>query len=202
MDVILIRHGQSVANQKGLLISNSSDDLTDQGRIQSKALAALLAPELNNATQLVTSPWKRALSTAEIVFGDRMVETVVDDRITETFPGKHGSWLEADFNKTYPDFYNDLSRRYASGESHKEMSERVVGWVKDILLPQSNHDGLLVCVTHGGPISVILQYLMGMPFEDRYPSFIVPNASYTKLIWRMDLNRFCIVCAGLTAKSF
>jgi broad specificity phosphatase PhoE len=198
MDVILIRHGQSVANQKGLLISNSTDDLTEWGRQQSMALATHLQTTIAQADVLVSSPWRRALSTAEIVFGSRMDQAQIEHRITETHAGQHGTWLESDFNRAFPDFYQDLSRRYDGGESHKDMSIRVTEWVDSVVLGQAQQSGLLVCVTHGGPISVMLQYLMGMPFEARYPSFTVPNASYTKLKWRADLRRYCVTCMGVT----
>jgi broad specificity phosphatase PhoE len=198
MDVILIRHGQSVANQKGLLISNSTDDLTEWGRQQSMALATHLQTTIAQADVLVSSPWQRALTTAEIVFGSRMDQAQIDHRITETHAGEHGTWLEADFNRAFPDFYQDLSRRYEGGESHKDMSIRVTEWVESVVLGQAQQPGLLVCVTHGGPISVMLQHILGMPFEDRYPSFTVPNASSTHLKWRKDLNRFCIISMGVT----
>lgn len=198
MDVILIRHGQSVANQKGLLISNDNDDLTDEGRQQSQALAVHLRSNIAQANVLVSSPWRRALTTAEIVFGSRMDQAQIEYRVTETDAGKHGTWLESDFNRAFPDFYQDLSRRYDGGESHKDMSLRVIDWVESAVLAQAPQPGLLVCVTHGGPISVMLQHLMGMPFEARYPSFTLPNASYTKLQWRADLKRYCVACMGAT----
>ena len=197
MDLILIRHGLSIANQKGLLISNATDDLTTVGRQQSRTLAKHLQTTIEKADILITSPWQRALSTAEIIFGSRMKEAIIENRITETNPGLHGSWLESDFNRTYPEFYKDLSLKYDGGESHKDMSVRVSEWVNSEILERAKVPGLLVCVTHGGPISVIIQHLMGMPFEERYPSFTVPNASYTRLSWRMDLERYCAICVGV-----
>ena len=199
MEVILIRHGQSIANQKGLLISNSTDDLTNTGREQSKALALHLKGTIENADILVTSSWQRALTTAEIIFGSRINEAKIENRITETNAGLHGGWLESDFNRTFPDFYKDLSRKYDGGESHKDMSLRVSEWVNSEILGKAKNTGLMVCVTHGGPISVVIQHLMGMPFEKRYPSFTVPNASYTKLHWRADLERYCVSCMGVQA---
>ena len=101
MDIVLIRHGQSVANQKGLLISNDQDDLTENGVAQSHALAVRIPAVLAEARWLYCSPWRRALSTAEIVLGERMPETQLDARLAETFPGRHGTWLEKDFNAAF-----------------------------------------------------------------------------------------------------
>ena len=56
--------------------------------------------------------------------------------------------------------------------------------------------GVVMAVAHGGPITVILQYLLGVPMEERYPSFTVPNATMSRLQWRADLGRFCLITAG------
>ena len=196
MDIVLIRHGQSVANQKGLLISNDQDDLTENGVAQSHALATRIPAVLAEARWLYCSPWRRALSTAEIVLGERMPETQLDARLAETFPGRHGTWLEKDFNAAFPDFYQDLGRRYDGGESHRDMTQRVCQWVQTEIVPRQHEPGLLMAVAHGGPITVILQYLLGVPMEERYPSFTVPNASMSRLQWRADLGRFCLITAG------
>lgn len=196
MDIVLIRHGQSVANQKGLLISNDQDDLTELGMEQSRALAARCGSLLTEARWLYCSPWKRATSTAEIVLGSRMPEARLDARLAETFPGRHGTWLEKDFNAAFPDFYQDLGRRYDGGESHRDMAQRVCQWVDSEIAPRQQDAGLLVAVAHGGPITVILQHLLGVPLEPRYPSFTVPNATMSRLQWRADLGRFCLITAG------
>jgi glucosyl-3-phosphoglycerate phosphatase len=196
MDILLIRHGQSVANQRGLLISNDQDDLTDVGMEQSRALAARARPLLDEARWIYCSPWKRAMSTAEIVLGERMPEARLDGRLAETFPGHHGTWLEKDFNAMFPDFYKDLGQRYDGGESHRDMAQRVCQWVTAEIMPRQQDPGLLLAIAHGGPITVILQYLLGVPMEERYPSFTVPNASISRLQWRVDLGRFCLITAG------
>jgi glucosyl-3-phosphoglycerate phosphatase len=196
MDIVLIRHGQSVANQKGLLISNDQDDLTDAGVKQSQALAARCGHLLEGAQWIYCSPWKRARTTAEIVLGERMSEARLDARLAETFPGRHGTWLEKDFNAAFPDFYKDLGRRYDGGESHRDMAQRVCEWAASEIVPRQQDPGRLVAIAHGGPITIVLQYLLGIPLEERYPSFTVPNASISHLQWRADLGRFCLIMAG------
>jgi glucosyl-3-phosphoglycerate phosphatase len=198
MDILLIRHGQSVANERGLLIANASDDLTELGVQQSRLLAHGIQKRVKEARWLYCSPWRRALTTAEIVLDERMPEALLDARLAETNPGRHGTWLEKDFNAQYPDFYQDLGRRYDGGESHREMAQRVCDWVQSEITPKQAQDGELIAIAHGGPITVILQFLLGVPMEERYPSFTVPNASYSHLRWRADLGRFCLITAGAT----
>lgn len=197
MDIVLIRHGQSVANQRGLLISNDQDGLTEIGVTQSRTLAERISVVVKNARWLYCSPWRRALQTAEIVLGGRITDVQLDSRLAETFPGRHGTWLEKDFNAAFPDFYQDLSRRYEGGESHRDMIQRVSDWVQTEIEPRKPQDGVMLVVAHGGPITVILQHLLGVPMEDRYPSFTVPNASMSRLQWRADLGRYCLVSISL-----
>lgn len=199
MDLILIRHGQSYANERGLLISNEHDDLTPLGIAQSSKLAAQVKPQVNEATWIYASPWRRALTTAECVLGERMHEAKIDPRLAETNPGRFGTWLERDFNEAFPDFYADLNRRYEDGESHMDMAKRVCDWVDTEVQPKAATEGTLIAIAHGGPITVVLQHLLGIPIEDRYPTFTVPNASYSRLHWRQDLSRFCLITAGASS---
>jgi glucosyl-3-phosphoglycerate phosphatase len=195
MDLLLIRHGQSVANAKGLLISTDKDGLTELGRTQSINLAATLDRFAFEPAQIYCSPWTRARQTAELVFGESKPMTF-DARLAETHPGIYGSWLEADFNRSFPDFNKDIRNRYEQGESHLDMAHRVQAWVESEVLTKAQQTGLIVAVAHGGPISVVVQQLLAVPIETHYPSFTVPNASFTYLKWRTDLKRYCLERAG------
>lgn len=195
MDLLLIRHGQSRANEQKLLISTDQDPLTELGRRQSERLARTLESFDYQPAALYCSPWMRARQTAHIVFGEA-ARMQLDARLAETHPGKFGSWLEADFNAAYPTFNEDIRNRYEDGESHFDMAQRVCAWVDEVLLPRTGEPGVLAAVAHGGPISVVLQHLLAIPIETRYPSFTVPNASFTYLTWRSDLHRFCVERVG------
>lgn len=196
MDIILIRHGQSVANKKKLLISNESDGLTSLGKDQSRQIAVAFERDGFLPDLIYCSPWKRAVETANIIFPDSLVSITLDERLAETHPGIYGTWLEEDFNRMHPEFHQDIANKYEDGESHLDMANRVCEWIETEVIPKANNDGLLVAVAHGGPISVILQYLLSIPIKTHYPSFSLPNASYTHLIWRNDKKRFCLITAG------
>lgn len=194
MDLLLIRHGQSQANANGLLIANDEDGLSDLGRRQSTHLKATLEHYGFLPSSVMSSPWLRARQTAEIVFDAASIE--LDARLAETHPGVYGTWREADFNATFPEFHSDIRNVYEGGESHWEMCERVRSWTKEILHKKTAYGDLLAVVAHGGPISVILQHILGIPIESHYPTFTVPNASFTHLKWREDLGRYCVERLG------
>jgi glucosyl-3-phosphoglycerate phosphatase len=195
MDLFLIRHGQSMANAAGKLIADEHDGLSELGISQSKKLAQTLIEMSHNPTLIFSSPWARARQTAEYLYS-KDVDSLLDDRLAETNPGKFGTWLEADFNQYFPDFHKNIANCYDEGESHLDMARRVCNWVDEEVLPRASQAGLISVVAHGGPISVILQYLLQIPIETKYPSFSVPNASFSILKWRPDLARYCLVSAG------
>ncbi|WP_432257913.1 histidine phosphatase family protein [Cupriavidus sp. TMH.W2] len=194
MDLLIIRHGQSNANANGLLISNDQDELSALGRSQSECLRDTLAQYDYAPSRVISSPWRRARQTAETVFN--AAEIAFDARLAETHPGVFGTWLERDFNSAYPDFHRDIRNTYEGGESHWDMTVRVRAWTDETVMLRIAEAGLLAVVAHGGPISVILQHLLGVPIESHYPTFTVPNASFTYLKWRADLNRFCVERLG------
>ncbi|MCA8101660.1 histidine phosphatase family protein [Burkholderia contaminans] len=194
MDLLIIRHGQSNANANGLLISNDQDELSALGRSQSERLRDTLAQLDYAPSRVISSPWRRARQTAETIFERQSIE--FDARLAETHPGVFGTWLERDFNATYPEFNRDIRNTYEGGESHWDMTVRVRSWTDETVRPAADAPGLLAVVAHGGPISVILQHLLGVPIESHYPTFTVPNASFTYLKWRPDLERFCVERLG------
>ncbi|KVM68205.1 phosphoglycerate mutase [Burkholderia ubonensis] len=195
MDILLIRHGQSVANVKKLLISTDQDGLTEEGKSQSIRLRHTLAEMKLSPSLVYCSPWRRARETAEILFDD-VDDIMFDGRLAETHPGIYGSWLEADFNAKFPAFNKEIRNSYEGGESHYDMTNRVNAWLESEVHPRVGTDGILAAVAHGGPISAALQHLLQIPVESHYPSFTVPNASFTFLKWRGDLNRYCAVQVG------
>jgi broad specificity phosphatase PhoE len=65
--LLLIRHGQSVANVEGRMQGSGNDPLTLLGEEQAAALARCLHAEVNEPAIIFCSPLQRAIQTAEIV---------------------------------------------------------------------------------------------------------------------------------------
>lgn len=170
MDILLIRHGQSVANEMGLLISNDQDGLTQAGVVQSEKLAEKLAALGYIPETIYSSPWARAKTTALTVFDQRSAKIHYDTRLAETHPGIYGAWQEKEFNRQFPDFYNDLNRQYEGGESHMDMAKRVCNWVDTEVLPKQHAQGLLAVVAHGGPIPLCCSIYWACPLSRNTPA--------------------------------
>ncbi|WMY07505.1 histidine phosphatase family protein [Paraburkholderia phenoliruptrix] len=196
MDLLLIRHGQSVGNVAGLLNSTEQDSLTDHGFQQAAHLRSTMERFELKADRVYSSPWKRALQTTEVLFHDKCSWNI-DPRLGETNPGRFATWKAAEFRETYPEFGKRLSDRYEGGESHLELAARSINWVEEEFLPLADTAGLLVAVCHAGPISVISQYLLSIPLS-LFPKVLVPNASLTLFRRNEHAEGFHLQIAGLS----
>ena len=84
--IVLVRHGRTDANARGLLLGRADPALDDEGRRQAARLAAALGP-LDGA-RVVTSPLARCRQTAEAIVAANApgVAVEVDER-----------WIELDY---------------------------------------------------------------------------------------------------------
>ncbi len=190
MKIYLIRHGRSNANEVGKLISDSNDGLSELGVAQSKKLSKYLADISLNPAFIYSSPWRRAIETASICYSNRKI--LFDSRIVETNPGIFKDMLESEFAVKFPEFNKSIYNKYRGGESHMQMSARVKDWLNDCIFPSQSTQVEVVVFSHGGPISVILQELLGINTIERYPSFRVPNGSIATLEFDTYHGRFIL----------
>jgi probable phosphoglycerate mutase len=153
VEIVLVRHA-STAWSGRRYCGRSDPPLTAAGRAEAVALAQRLAPTLDPATRLVSSPARRATATAAAIaaaLGD--VEIQID-------PG----WLETDFGDVEGLGFDEVVAR------HPELAEAILEGTSAIDWPGGETAGALttrvasalqeladagrpaVVVTHGGPI--------------------------------------------------
>lgn len=173
MRLVLIRHGRSIANEHKLVTGNTADPLSSTGIAQAQALRDWLKEMNISADHHVTSQWKRAQETANILFPDASWK--IESRIGETNAGAVADWPLDTFLSQYPDFYQNHHNKYPQGESHSELNTRSTKWFEEIVM-QTNKSDTVILVAHSGPISCILQYISSTPME-KFPAFIPMNTS-------------------------
>jgi probable phosphoglycerate mutase len=167
----LVRHGHSAGNLAGHLTGLPGDPLTQLGEKQARSLRSTLPPP-STFDRAFSSSAIRALQTAQHAgFTDL---TVIDD-LLETDGGQWAAKTRADFEDAFPDFFSSFSmmRAYPGGESHKQMAERVMRTLGDII---SQSVSRAIIFTHLGPINVILQTLLKIPLE-QFPMFALKNCA-------------------------
>ncbi len=107
--LILIRHGRTILNSAGRFRGHEDVPLDGVGRAQVEALAHRLKASFN-ITQLLTSPLRRALHTADAIGKTFGLPTVVEPRLIDL---DFGNWqgLTADEAATaYPRQYREWER--------------------------------------------------------------------------------------------
>jgi broad specificity phosphatase PhoE len=183
--LILIRHGESVANARGLLLGRTDAELTERGMAQAAAVRQLLhAPVLT----LRTSSLSRARDTAALLGLDIPVE--VDDRWIEVDYGEYECqplrdvpvdvWREWRRN---PDF------RPAGGETLVEVDARVAAACDELFATNEvgarAREGDVVVVSHVTPIKAAVAWALGMGAVLSWRLHL-QTASVTRIGWGND----------------
>ena len=186
-EMILIRHGQSTANESGIWQGQLDFSLSELGRLQ--AAEAGYALKGTKISGLYTSPLSRAFETAEIIAhragfsGDIVPMLDLAERHGGILEGH--TWAEQEArNPALVEKFLALpeEERWAlvSAETDEEI---LVRFERALSAIRSRHhdDGSLVVVSHGGIMRAFLRNVFGptvLPGTDR-----APNASITRLLW-------------------
>jgi broad specificity phosphatase PhoE len=171
--LVLIRHGECVANERGLAGGPIGDGgLTDLGRAQAHALArrVTVTGELKGAGAFYTSMLPRAIETGEIVFAAINPDLVPrrDEDLGELRVGVADglTWPEVKERFELPDWNVDASRRNVpGGESLVEFFYRARAAIERVVA--RHPDELVVIVTHGGVIEQAMKIYQGLEAATR-----------------------------------
>ena len=177
--LVLIRHGRSTSNSAGTLAGRTPGvTLDDVGRTQAEALGERLRGVTPAA--VVCSPLERCQQTIalarEVAGFDTDIST--DDRVQETDYGSWSGRLLADLAKE-PEWAtvqtSPSTAVFPDGERMHDVRDRMVEAVLDwnARLPT---DAVWLLVSHGDPITGLLSWALGMPY-DRVQSLMVDPAS-------------------------
>jgi broad specificity phosphatase PhoE len=107
--LILIRHGQTILNAAGRFRGRQDVSLDEVGRTQVEALARRLKMSFN-ITQLLTSPLRRAVETADAVAKTFGLATVVEPRLNDLDYGNWQGLTAEEAAAAYPREYRDWER--------------------------------------------------------------------------------------------
>lgn len=178
----LIRHGETSNNLLGLCGKLTNNDLlTNNGIEQIKKTSILLAGRDSALPLIVCSPLARAVQSAKIIANSTKSTIIQDTRLGEFNAGEWGVYPMKDALK----LLNEVSEnempcfRPPGGESWTDMEKRL----KDVFqeyIPQP----IVIFVTHGGPMRILTNYLLGNPIEKWLNTKDPGNGS----IWKIEIN--------------
>jgi probable phosphoglycerate mutase len=182
--LILVRHGESVANAQGLLLGRTDVELTDTGRSQAQGARALVHGPV---AEVRSSPLRRALDTAELLaLGP---PTTVDER-----------WIEVDYGEfecqplggipaeVWQRWQVDRDFRPEGGETLAEVDRRIAAACEELFAVDGagarRADGDVVVVSHVSPIKAAVAWALGT--VDLYWRLHLRTASVTRIGWNRD----------------
>ena len=176
--LLVIRHGQSVANEEGKFAGFSDFDLTDLGRKQAE-LAAKYIKERYTVNAVYASDLLRAYNTALPTARAFGLEINAREGLREVYAGRWESLKYSDINRDegeiYQKWFNDYLNAYCpEGESVSDVCVRVWREVKKIV---AAHEGeTIVIASHANPVWAIRE-LTQRAGAERTNNGLVANAS-------------------------
>ncbi|CAC12468.1 hypothetical protein [Thermoplasma acidophilum] len=168
---ILIRHGESDINVKGILSDTIDNNmLTEKGMRQAEhAAAELKGIDIKN---FYSSPIKRAFDTAQIIADSFNKDVVTDQRLIEIGLGKARG-------RKANEFTNGLYSGHITGKIREDLEmEKWDSLQKRVVEAIASREGINVYVTHSDPIRAAISYFLEMGEEETY-GLSIKNASMT-----------------------
>jgi probable phosphoglycerate mutase len=167
----VLRHGESVANIRGMIMSDPNEGkkdehgLTKNGehQVADSVRQAKERGVLNGETIIYSSPFSRCKRTAEIARDilEAKTEIVFDDRLRERW---FGDW-EGAGNDNYQNVWDrdisDPEHNEADVESVAEVLGRVIALIEDLEAAHSENNILLV--SHGDILQILQTFFDHQP---------------------------------------
>lgn len=178
--VLLIRHGQSVANAQGVLAGRAPGvHLDEHGERTTSELASHLSTL--PIAQVLVSPLERTQQTAERIFLNRF-PIEIESRITEC---DYGDWQGRLLSElSTEDLWQTVQKTpdlmiFPNGESMQDMSDRAVGAIREWdkrLSGEHGEDVIWAAISHGDVIKAICADALSMPLRNFQRISIEPTS--------------------------
>ena len=184
MQLILIRHGETLWNKEGRVQGTSDVELSDTGKKQAELLALSLKDHPLEAIH--ASPLKRACQTAEIINEFHHKDIQIHRGLMEMDQGdfegvsfKNLMAREKDFLNKW--IANPASVQMPKGESLTQLQERAWRAMERII----NEEKTALVVSHNFTIAAIICRIKNISLHDFF-SACVGNASKTIVSFQKD----------------
>ena len=191
LEIYMVRHGQTLFNQKDLVQGWCDSPLSENGLSQAKALAKNM--QMIDFTLAYSSPSERAMDTCETIIDGR-IPIHRDKRLKEMNFG----YLEGDKNATLrigkPDDFEELLKVGwvdEGGENEAMVLCRIASFFEE--LTSQYHQETILLTSHGMWIDRALKYMM----KEQYSFYRIENCSVSKVIF--DDGKYLVQAIGDTS---
>ncbi len=149
MELLIIRHGQTFANEQKLYLGQSDVLLSSQGR------NCLQRVDIEYDL-IISSPLKRCVETARIMFEYQYIVLIADLMEIDFGDFENKSHKQLESNPSYQQFLVD-AKIIPNGESVEGFKKRVIDFIDKLIKAYCRTDFRIVIVTHGGVIRTVLE---------------------------------------------
>lgn len=183
--IYLTRHGQTMWNIEKRLQGRGNSPLTEDGIERAKELRERVKDIKLDV--IYSSPIERALTTANIIKGDKNVEVVTDDGLREMCFGDYEGKITDEVMKENPNWDISLIMKgntelvAPNGENLAEVRERVAKAMDSII--EENKGKTVLVVAHGITLKAIMYYFK----DEEVNSEVMGQATLTKV--NVDENK-------------
>jgi broad specificity phosphatase PhoE len=175
MEIYLLRHGTSTANERQLVCGASDYPLSEKGNRQAIEICAHLDRIVFN--RIYTSPLTRAKNTISSLNANVVPVLVEEIKELDTGDVSHITLDElwaSDIRYKRPWLTPEL--RYPGGENFNEMIARITRWYEEQLKIWTFDEKILI-VGHEGTLRSIYMKIMRFSINN-YPEFAIDNCDY------------------------
>ena len=165
--LVLVRHGQSIWNEKNLFTGWRDVGLTDKGVEEAKKAGLLLKEANVNFDVMFTSSLERAKKTGDIILScmdQRNIEVVSDSALNERDYGELTGMNKDEARKNFGESQVQIWRRAydmppPGGESLKNTFERVLPYFNKYIHPRLSNGESILITAHGNSLRSLVKHL-------------------------------------------
>ncbi len=182
MKLILVRHGETVANQEGLLDGQHDTELSENGKKQISVLADYLK-EIR-IDKIFCSPLSRSKETAQAIAKGRDVKIVQRSELLEIDCGICTMMKRTKVIEDYPELYKGwqdlIDPPFPEGECLRDVENRIEPFLNEII--DGDSDQTILIAGHGSlNVCILGKYLEikhGLRFKIRQDNSAINILSF------------------------
>lgn len=165
--LIVIRHGETVDNQRGVAQGWRDSELSPRGRAQVERVAERVREFTPDVLFCSTLP--RAITTAMVIGGRIGLEPIQLEDLREMNCGEWEGVTFADVRKNEPELFQrwsaDPHEPCPGGESFQDVRTRIARALESIVERVNGQPATVAIVSHGTAIRLLATHLLDLPLE-------------------------------------
>ena len=185
IEFLIVRHGHSVANEKGIFAGATDVPLSETGMKQAELVSNFIL-ENYSIDAIYSSELSRAKDTVKKVSEKLNLPIITNPAFNEIYGGK---WENVTFEEIYKKYPEDLLRwrndiansKCTEGESFSALRKRTINGLNSLA---EKHEGERVIIaTHAGATKAMLCTILNLTNEECANFDWVSNASITTVTY-------------------